>query len=106
MLKQAFSRSGYTVLLAESAEHALEILKEENIHVMFLDLKTPGMNGVELCRQIRKDSPMAIVHMVTGYASLFDLVEFRDTGFEDYFTKPVHLEDLYKAANVAFEKLV
>ncbi len=105
LLSETFSREGYQVRSAESAEAALEMLKEDKIHVMFLDLNLPGMNGVELCRLIRKDMPMAIVHAVTGYASLFELSDCRDAGFDDYFHKPVNLKSLIRAAQIAFEKI-
>lgn len=101
----AFGKAGYTVHCTGSAEEALDILKRDNIQVMFLDLKLPGMNGVELCRQIRKDKPIAIIHAVTGYTSLFELADCREAGFDDYFTKPVELEFLLKAADEAFERL-
>lgn len=105
MLEEAFSRAGYQVRSTENAETAVELLKDDKIHVMFLDLNLPGMNGVELCRQIRRDMPMAIIHAVTGYASLFELADCREAGFDDYFTKPVNLADLLKAAKNAFEKI-
>ena len=101
----AFGKAGYTAHCAGSAEEALDILKRDNIQVMFLDLKLPGMNGVELCRQIRKDKPIAIIHAVTGYTSLFELADCREAGFDDYFTKPVELKFLLKAADEAFERL-
>lgn len=91
--------------ILQNAEKALKIVKEASIHVMFLDLKMPGMNGVELCRKIKKDRPMAIIHAVTGFVSLFELSDCREAGFEDYFTKPVNLKQLYRAADIAFEKM-
>lgn len=105
MLEKAFSKTGYSVRCAESAEEALDILKEEKFQVMFLDLKLPGMNGVELCRKIRKDFTIAIIYAVTGYASLFELSDCREAGFDDYYTKPVELATLLKAAQDAFEKI-
>jgi CheY-like chemotaxis protein len=102
---QVFARAGYSVGTAESAEEALEILGETPYWVFFLDLNLPGMNGVELCRRIRQDYPMAIPIAVTGYASLFELSDCRTAGFEDYFTKPVQLSDLLEAAEQAFKKL-
>lgn len=105
MLEKAFMREGYAVLTAESAEDALSLLEKEKIKVMFLDLKLPGMNGMELCRLIRNENPMAIIYAVTGYASLFELSDCRDVGFEDYFTKPVDLKTLFKAASDAFDKI-
>lgn len=105
LMKNAFGKEGYEVYTAESAEKALEILQEENIQVMFLDLKMPGMDGVELCREIRKDRPMAIIYALTGYTSLFELSDCREAGFDDYFTKPANLEILFKTTQDAFEKL-
>ena len=105
MYTEVFSKAGYAVRVAESAEEALEILEQEKFHIFFLDLNLPGMNGVELCRRIRKDYPMAIPYAVTGYASLFELVDCRDAGFEDYFTKPVSLANLLEAAEHAVKKL-
>ena len=105
LFEQAFSRDAYKVRTAESAEEALELLKDEKIQVMFLDLNMPGMNGIDLCKEIRKDFPMAIIHAVTGYSSLFELADCREAGFDDYFTKPVNLTALQKAAKDAFEKL-
>jgi DNA-binding response OmpR family regulator len=101
----AFRNAGYTVHCAESAEEAQEVLKRENSQVMFLDLKLPDMDGVDLCRQIRKDRPLAVIYAVTGYPSLFDLVGCREAGFDDYFIKPIDLEVLLKAAEDAFEKI-
>lgn len=102
---EAFEGAGYTVRKAESAEEALDILKKENIQIMFLDLMLPGMNGVDLCREIRKDHPLAQIFAVTAFASLFELADCREAGFDDYFTKPVNLRMLLKAAKDAFERL-
>jgi CheY-like chemotaxis protein len=102
---EAFGRARYAVQTAESAEEALEIMWKTPCWVLFLDLNLPGMNGVELCRQIRKDWAMAIVYAVTGYASLFEIHDCREAGFEDYFTKPVDLSVLLEAADHAFKKL-
>ena len=105
IFEKAFSRKGYVVRSSTNAEEALEILKQDTINVMFLDLMLPEMNGVELCKEIRKTNPMAVIYAVTGYASLFEVVDCRDAGFDDYFSKPIDLEMLFKAAQDAFEKL-
>jgi DNA-binding NtrC family response regulator len=104
LLKQAFSRAGYEVRSAESAENALDVLEKENIHVMFFDLNLPQMNGVELCKAVKKNMPMSVIYAITGYASLFELSECREAGFEDYFRKPVNIKTLIKAAAYAFER--
>lgn len=105
LYEQVFTKAGYEVKTADSAEAALEILQAEPYGVMFLDLNLPGMNGIELCRRIRRDYPMAVAYAVTGYASLFELSDCREAGFEDYFTKPAKLSDLTTAADIAFKKI-
>jgi len=105
LLKDTFSIEGYDVRLAEGAETAFEILKGEDIEVIFLDLKLFGMNGIELCKQIRKDNPITIIFAMTGWAALYDIEECREAGFDDFFTKPVQTEMLLKAIEGAFERL-
>lgn len=105
LLKQTFSSVGYDVRTAESAEGALDILENENISVMFFDLNLPGMTGVELCKNVKKNVPISIIYAVTGYASLFELAECREAGFEDYFKKPVNVSTLREKAASAFEKI-
>ena len=105
LMKQAFTRAGYEVRLAGGAKEALEILNEEKIHVIFSDLNMPEMNGLELCRKIRKDMPMAIIVAMTGHASLFELADCREAGFDDYFIKPVSISSLVETAEKAFKKI-
>jgi CheY-like chemotaxis protein len=101
----AFSEAGYSVHLAENGEQALRILKQQEIDLIFLDLKLFGMNGIELCRQIKKDKPVSIIYAITGWTGLFEVEECREAGFDDYFTKPFQLEVLFRAVEDAFEKL-
>ncbi len=105
MLTDAFTKQGYKVWSAAGGKEALKILKHQSVNVMFLDLNMPEMNGIELCRQIRRDKPMAIIYALTGFASLFELSDCREAGFDDYFTKPAKLDDLFNAAAEAFEKI-
>ncbi|MCP4352429.1 MAG: response regulator [Desulfobacterales bacterium] len=105
VFEEGFENAGYTVKTAEHAEQALDILKQDDdIRVMFLDLNLPGMNGIELCKIIKKDNPLSTVYAVTGFVSIFELSNCLEAGFDDYFTKPVNLDMLLKAAQRAFEK--
>jgi CheY-like chemotaxis protein len=101
----SFQDFGYKVETATNGEQALKIMKNHTFPLVFSDLNMPRMSGVELCRRIRKDWPMTIVIAVTGYASLFELADCRDAGFEDYFTKPVNLKDLLAEADHSFRKI-
>ncbi|HOI75462.1 MAG TPA: response regulator [Syntrophales bacterium] len=105
LLKEALESAGYEVWMAFDAEDALEILKTQSIMVMFLDLKLPGMSGLELCKMIRVNNQIGIINALTGYSNFFGLLECRAAGFDDFFTKPVSLRVILKAAEEAFEKL-
>lgn len=105
LFESAFGDAGYEVSLAENGEAALDILGSQEIDLIFLDLKLFGMNGIELCRQIRRMRPIAIVYAITGWSGLFEVEECREAGFDDYFKKPVALDTLFKAVDDAFDKL-
>jgi DNA-binding response OmpR family regulator len=105
MMKEVFDSAGYKVFTAESAEDALKILKGETVLVMFLDIRLPGMSGVELCKKIRIENQIGIIHAFTGFSNIYGLLECRAAGFDDFFVKPVKLDVLLKAAQEAFEKL-
>jgi len=102
LLKKSFEIEGYAVDTAETAEAALEILKTEKFKVMFLDLLLPGMDGLDLCREIRKDDPKALIFAITGHASKFELNGCLDAGFDGYFLKPLNLKLLSEIVEEAF----
>ncbi len=102
---RALSQAGYSVQAYADAESALQYLPQKACMVCFLDLCLPQMNGLDLCRRIRKEWPMTICYAVTGYASLYELNDCRQAGFEDYFIKPVSVSILIDAARAAFAKI-
>src|SRR5690606_893001 len=63
-----FTDEDYEVIATEDGNRALEILEQDNIDVIFLDLKLFGMNGIDLCRQIREMKPMSMIFAITGWA--------------------------------------
>ncbi len=105
LFQTALSQKGYRVISAESSEEALEILKTKKIYVMFLDLNLPGMSGIDLCKKILKKQPETVAYAVTGYTSSFNSAECKQAGFKKYFSKPVSLQVLFKAAQEAFKQL-
>jgi CheY-like chemotaxis protein len=105
LFQSAFSEAGYEVYLAEKGDEALQILQQNDIDLIFLDLRLFGMNGIDLCRQIKKDKPLSIIYAITGWSGLFEVAECREAGFDDYFTKPVSPELLLQAIEEAFAKL-
>jgi len=105
IFKDFFGASGYRVLTAEGADNAVEILKDRQVDVIFLDLRLFGTNGLELGRRIRRENPLSILFAITGWAGLFEVEECREAGFDDFFVKPVEFDMLQKAVEDAFERV-
>lgn len=104
LLTRGLARLGCSVQSAASAEEGLEVMQRSPAEILFLDLHLPGMSGVDLCREIRRRWPWSIPIAFTGYASVFQLVECREAGFDDYFVKPVDLKELLDAAEYSCRK--
>ncbi|MFC1828495.1 response regulator [Thermodesulfobacteriota bacterium] len=105
LLEETLLQDGYDVRTAMNAEESMKILRQENIMVMFLDLVLPDMNGTKLCRQIRKENPVGIIYAFTGHIDLFNVLELREAGFDDFFSKPFRIDEVLEEARMAFEKL-
>jgi len=105
LLHDAFLKEGFEVYTAESSEEALPIIYRENIQVHFYDLHLPGMNGIELCRAVRKKRPVDLIFAMTGHPSIYALVECREAGFDDYFIKPFDLRIIIENTKRAFETI-
>lgn len=103
--RDALQLKGYSVITAESAEEVLAKHYDRETSLMFFDISLPGMSGLELCKQIKQNNPTAIIHAMTGYTTLFEVVDCRDAGFEDYFTKPLDLAAVYEAIENGFKKI-
>ena len=69
----------YEVITTEDGNLALDILKRDNIDVIFLDLKLFGMNGIDLCRQIREMKPMSMIFAITGWAVSYTHLRAHET---------------------------
>ena len=72
---------------------------------MFLDLNLPKMNGIDLCKKIRINNPVSMIYAITGYATIFEVFECRQAGFDDFFPKPFSAKIVMKAAEDAFDKI-
>lgn len=105
LFSSVFIEAGYELIAAEGGAEALEILQTEEIDVIFLDLKLFGMNGIDLCRQIRETKPVSIIYAITGWSPLFEIAECREAGFDDYFEKPLDMDMLLDMVAEAFARL-
>ncbi|RLD09907.1 MAG: hypothetical protein DRI56_03515 [Chloroflexota bacterium] len=93
-LKDILELENYTVTVAERGEKALEMLNEEEFDLILLDLKMPGINGVEVMHQANQLYPATKVIILTGHGSLESAIDAIRHGAEDYLLKPFKTEDI------------
>jgi DNA-binding response OmpR family regulator len=93
-MTKRLSKRNLTVLAAHSGPEALEVLKTKTVDVVILDVKMPGMDGIETLREIKKDFPLVEVVMLTGHATIETGIEGMKLGAFDYLMKPCDIEIL------------
>jgi DNA-binding NtrC family response regulator len=90
-----------------SGEKALETLDQSPIDVVILDVRMPGMDGIETLRVIKKTHPLIEVIMLTGHASVEVAVQGMEFGAFDYLMKPMQIDDLlYKIQDAHQQKII
>ncbi len=97
-------RKGYAVKGVPSAETGLSVLESEIFHVALVDIKMPGMNGIEFLELVQKRYPMLVVIMMTAYGSIESAVSAMKLGAYDYLTKPCSLPELELIVEKGIEK--
>ncbi|MEV0946015.1 response regulator transcription factor [Rhodococcus sp. NPDC049939] len=93
-LSRALGREGYDVTVEQTGPEALERALEEDYDLLILDLGLPGMDGLEVCRQVRAHSSELAVLMLTARTDEVDFVVGLDAGADDYVGKPFRLAEL------------
>ncbi|MDM8517063.1 response regulator [Desulfobacterales bacterium HSG16] len=96
---------GLPVLTASRGEDALEIIKKEKISILFLDLKMPGMDGMEVFGHVREIDPSILVIIITGFATVETAIKAMKDGAYDFIPKPFEPDQLRIVVNRAWEKL-
>ncbi len=93
-LGQALEASGFQVVAAVDGEHALEKFRGDMFDLVLLDMKMPGMDGLEVLRHIKSERPSQPVIMATGFGSVETAVEALKLGAVDYIQKPFGPDEL------------
>jgi two-component system response regulator RegA len=96
-LTRAFERRGFSVLPAPDAEAAIALARTKRVDFASVDLRMPGLSGLELVRALRELRPGAVVVVLTGYGSIATAVEAVRLGAGHYLTKPADATDLLAA---------
>ena len=89
-----FRKDGFETVAVESATDALKVLQEKSVDVALVDIKMPGIDGIELQHRIRSIDPEIAVIMITAFASVDTAVQALKQGAFDYVTKPIDPDEL------------
>ncbi|MBO6793763.1 MAG: sigma-54-dependent Fis family transcriptional regulator [Balneolaceae bacterium] len=103
-LKEILEFEGYTVTTAESGAEALKIIAKETIHLMFLDIKMKGMDGLETLKKLRESGSEIPVVMISGHGTIEIAVEATKYGAFDFLEKPPDLNRLLLATRNALSQ--
>ena len=95
LLQRALTKSGWTVVVAETGENALWHVLEHDFDAVLLDLMIPAPDGLEVCRRMRAAGRWAPVLLLTARDAVADRVAGLDAGADDYLTKPFALAELH-----------
>ena len=97
---------GYEVLEAENGRIALELFRKKKPMIVFTDIKMPGMDGIEILKKIKNESPYTQVIMITGHGDTDIAIKSLKYEAIDFIRKPISIESLEIALNRANEKIL
>jgi len=89
---------------AKSGEEALHLLEQHPADVVVLDVRMPGIDGIQTLREIKQNFPLVEVVMLTGHASTEVAIEGMEIGAFDYLMKPVDIDELVFKLQDAYKK--
>ncbi len=95
---------GYTIVIAQNGQEALELLAEQNLDIILLDLKMPVMGGEEVLQITREKYPHIPVIIITGHGTVDTAVECMKNGAYDFITKPFQIDQFLLTVKRAAEK--
>ncbi|MGE7690678.1 response regulator [Lysinibacillus sp. NPDC097214] len=99
LLNEVLKKEGYGTYLAANGMEALKYAEEEEINCVLLDMKIPGMDGIEILRHLKERWPQLPVFMMTAYGELDVVQEALDLGAIRYFTKPFDIFEVRDEVN-------
>jgi len=104
MIRDSLERKGHLVSEAEEGGEGLEVLEENEFHVILSDWKMKGMDGMEFISRARYKAPTAVIIMVTSFSSIESAVEAINLGADSYISKPFVLSELYETIELALNR--
>ncbi len=104
LLQRVLKEAGYDVVTAANGQEALDKVLQLKIELVLLDIKMPGMSGIEVLRQVTTNWPDVCVVMATAVGDAQTAVEAMKLGAYDYITKPFNRDDVILKVRRAVEK--
>lgn len=99
LLMEVFNSEGYQTYQASNGRMALEIVRNERPDLVLLDMKIPGMDGLEILKHIKLIDPTITVIMMTAYGELDMINQATELGAVKHFTKPFDIDELRLEVN-------
>ena len=99
LLMEVFGSEGYETFQAANGKIALEIVEKEPPDLVLLDMKIPGMDGLEILKHLKTMNPDIKVIMMTAYGELDMIKEATELGALMHFTKPFDIDEMRIAVN-------
>ncbi|GAB6177797.1 hypothetical protein JCM16814_26880 [Desulfobaculum senezii] len=104
-VSKRLKKRGFEMLAAYSGDEALTVLTEhDKVDVVILDVKMPGMDGIETLKEIKRQYPLVEVVMLTGHGTVESAIEGMKLGAYDFLLKPSDIEDLAAKVEAAKAK--
>ncbi|HEU4552145.1 MAG TPA: response regulator transcription factor [Chitinophaga sp.] len=94
LIKRALADNGYEISVAMDGRSGLQMSNDHDFDLVILDIMLPGMNGVEICRNIRRQNEQVPILMLTALGTTENIVTGLDSGADDYLVKPFKLAEL------------
>jgi two-component system, OmpR family, response regulator MprA len=105
-LERALGLDGFEVGTAEDGQEALRTVQRERPELVVLDVLMPGLDGIAVCRRLRRDGDRTPILMLTARDAVFDRVAGLDAGADDYLVKPFALEELLARVRALLRRTV
>ncbi len=94
LLNEVFQKEGYKIFQASNGKQALDIVKMRRPDLVLLDIKIPGIDGIEILKRMKKIVPDIKVIIMTAYGELNMIEEAMELGAITYFAKPFDIEEM------------
>ncbi len=103
-LKKNFADEGYSAVIVEDGEEAVDVISKNDFDVLLLDWRMPKLTGLEVCKRLRKIGYNKPIVLLTALSDVKNKVEALNHGADDYITKPFSFEEVLARINAVLRR--